>query len=64
VDGQIDLFVLQAMNGSAALEEIARALLECFPDRFKSERKALEKVADLSAKYSEIERRATWRPQP
>jgi protein arginine N-methyltransferase 1 len=63
-DGQVDLFILQAMNGATALENIARALLKCFPDRFKSERKALEKVADLSEKYSEIERRATWRPQP
>ena len=51
VDGQIDLFVLQAMNGSAALEEIARALLVRFPDRFKSEKKALTRVADLSEKY-------------
>jgi protein arginine N-methyltransferase 1 len=53
-DGEIDLFVLQAMNGSAALEEIARALLSRFPDRFKSERKALTRVADLSEKYGAI----------
>jgi protein arginine N-methyltransferase 1 len=54
VDGQIDLFVLQAMNGSAALEEIARALLARFPDRFKSEKKALTRVADISEKYGAI----------
>jgi protein arginine N-methyltransferase 1 len=51
VEGQIDLFVLQTMNGSTALEKIARALLAHFPDRFKSEKKALTRVADLSEKY-------------
>jgi hypothetical protein len=51
VDGQIDLFILQAMNGSAALEEIARALLARFPDRFKSAKKAMTRVADVSEKY-------------
>jgi len=50
VNGEVDLFVLQAMNG-AALEEIARALLGRFPDRFKSEKEALTRVADLSEKY-------------
>jgi hypothetical protein len=39
------------MDGSAALEEIARALLARFPNHFKSEKKALTKVADLSEKY-------------
>jgi hypothetical protein len=51
VDGQIDLFILQAMNGTAALEEIARALRSRFPDRFISEKKALTRVADLSERY-------------
>jgi type I protein arginine methyltransferase len=49
--GEVDLFILKAMDGSAALEEIARALLARFPDRFKSEKKALTRVADLSEKY-------------
>jgi ribosomal protein L11 methyltransferase PrmA/PRMT5 arginine-N-methyltransferase len=50
-NGEVDLFILKAMDGSAALEEIARALLARFPDRFKSEKKALTRVADLSEKY-------------
>jgi protein arginine N-methyltransferase 1 len=51
-DGQVDLFILQAMDGDTALEQIARALMTRFPGRFESEKKASARVADLSEKYS------------
>jgi protein arginine N-methyltransferase 1 len=53
-NGEVDLFIMKAMDGSAALEEIARALLIRFPGRFDSEKKALTRVADLSEKYAAI----------
>lgn len=38
----------------AVLDARTRALLARFPDRFKSEKKALTRVADLSEKYGAI----------
>jgi hypothetical protein len=51
-DGQVDLFILRAMDGDTALEQITRALMTRFPGRFESEKKAAARVADLSEKYS------------
>jgi hypothetical protein len=51
-DGQVDLFILQAMDGDTALEQIAQALMTRFPGRLESEKKASTRVADLSEKYS------------
>ncbi len=62
-DGQIDLFILQAMDGETALEQIARALLRRFPGCFESEKKAASRVSDLSERYSGMNTQATWRPQ-
>jgi protein arginine N-methyltransferase 1 len=47
-DGQVQAFVLQAMDGTAAVAEIARRLQERFPDRFPAYRDALDRVSALA----------------
>ncbi|MBC7813257.1 MAG: class I SAM-dependent methyltransferase [Burkholderiales bacterium] len=51
-DGKIVRFVLQAMEQNLALGEIANKLTQQFPERFQNWRAALDRAADLSAKYS------------
>ena len=51
-DGQIVLFVLSLMDGVTPIEHIARRLAEHFPKRFSRWEAALERVAELSQKYS------------
>jgi protein arginine N-methyltransferase 1 len=50
-EGQIARFVLEAMNGSWSLGEIARRVSKQFPDRFDRPQDALKYVADLSRRY-------------
>jgi protein arginine N-methyltransferase 1 len=52
LEGQIDTFVLNAMNGQCTNGEIASQLMERFPSRFPLERDALSRVGELSVKYS------------
>jgi protein arginine N-methyltransferase 1 len=50
-EGEIARFVLEAMNGSWSLGEIARRVSKQFPDRFDRPQDALKYVADLSRRY-------------
>jgi predicted RNA methylase len=50
--GAIDRFVLERMDGKRSLEQIAGDLLRHFPDRFSSWHAALDRVGELSQKYS------------
>jgi protein arginine N-methyltransferase 1 len=47
-EGSIDVFILQAMDGTASVGDIARGLLERFPHRFPGEREARDRVSALS----------------
>lgn len=49
--GEIDLQILQMMDGRRDLAEIARALRQAFPDRFESFAAALDRVADVAETY-------------
>ncbi|HEX7296219.1 MAG TPA: 50S ribosomal protein L11 methyltransferase [Pyrinomonadaceae bacterium] len=51
-DGEIQRFILDHMNGSNTLEEIAAKLTTVFPTRFPSIATALTAVAHLSTNYS------------
>ena len=51
--GQIDKFILGRMDGLAANEDIARALMSHFPSRFRSLTEALARTCTLSEQYSE-----------
>jgi type I protein arginine methyltransferase len=50
-DGRIALFILEAMNGHAASDEIARRVSTAFPSRFPRPQDALSYVADLARQY-------------
>jgi protein arginine N-methyltransferase 1 len=50
--GKVDLFILNQMDGSSTVEEIAIKVKESFPDIFKDWRDALTRVGELSQKYS------------
>jgi protein arginine N-methyltransferase 1 len=51
-DGEIRRLVFDSMDGSTSLDEIARALLVRFPERFASRQDALTLAGDISEKYS------------
>jgi protein arginine N-methyltransferase 1 len=51
-EGQLDAFVMSRMNGSVSSEEIARQLIQSFPDTFVDEIDALTRVGELAQKYS------------
>lgn len=50
---EIDRYVLDSMNGSSSVGEIANRLVERFPARFSSWRDALARVGALSRQYSQ-----------
>lgn len=52
-DGNIDRAVLELMDGNKSLVEIAQAIQETFPQHFSTLASALERVKDLSEKYSQ-----------
>jgi hypothetical protein len=52
VDAEIDTLVLQHIAKRRTLGEIADDLVVAFPKRFADWQSALDRVADLSAKYS------------
>ncbi len=51
-DGLIDHFVLSRMAEGVSVGEIAKQLVESFPERFPEWRDAMGRVGDLSRKYS------------
>lgn len=51
-DGQVDRFILDAMDGATSLAEIARRAAERFPDRFPDPKAALARCGELSSKYA------------
>ena len=51
-DGEIDRFILQAIDGRTPQDEIAKRTSERFPTHFRSWQEALARVGDLSQKYS------------
>jgi protein arginine N-methyltransferase 1 len=51
-EGQVDQFILSAMDGRTALSTIARRLRTRFPDRFASLKTAIVRVGQLSERYS------------
>jgi protein arginine N-methyltransferase 1 len=52
-NGRIDLELLQLMDGSRRNDEIARIAVERFPERFRDERQALTRIAQLTELFSE-----------
>ena len=51
-DGRIDQLILTLMDGATSLDEIARRVVNRFPDRFAHWHAALTRVGELSEKYS------------
>ena len=51
-DGETDSFILSLMDGTRPLTEIARLLSEEYPDRFDTADDFLERVRELSLRYS------------
>jgi type I protein arginine methyltransferase len=49
--GRADLWFLQAMNGGATLQEIARSAARCFPALFTTESAALQRASELAQQY-------------
>jgi hypothetical protein len=50
-EGEVDEFILSRIDGSTALGEIARSVLDRFPARFDDWRDALGRVTKLSEEY-------------
>jgi protein arginine N-methyltransferase 1 len=50
--GQAIQFILSHMDGKTSLDDIARRLSSRFPDQFPTREKALDRVSELSRKYS------------
>lgn len=50
--GKADLWMMERMNGSASLQEIAKSTAERFPKLFPSWQEAFQRVADLSSEFS------------
>ncbi len=51
-DGEVDRHILQLMDGQASVAEISQSVLQAFPQRFEGLTAALQRVADLSRRYS------------
>jgi hypothetical protein len=51
-EGQLDALVMSQMNCKVSSEEIARQLMQSFPDTFVDEIDALTRVGELAQKYS------------
>jgi protein arginine N-methyltransferase 1 len=49
---QVDRQILNWMDGSASIAEIAAKIMQHFPDQFKKEQEAIDKVASLSSLHS------------
>lgn len=51
--GRMDRLALEMMDGRATLEQVARELQRCFPERFRGWEEALSHAARLSQAYAE-----------
>ena len=51
-EGHIQHFILQQMNGSRSLGEIAEELTHRHPDRFTTLQQALDRIAKVSREFS------------
>jgi protein arginine N-methyltransferase 1 len=51
LDGQIDRFILDSMDGAASLQEIAQRVAGRYPESFDNPGDALSRVAKLSLRY-------------
>jgi len=51
-EGQIGEFILAGMDGKTSLQELAYKLVKRFPNRFAKWEKALDRIVELSQKYS------------
>lgn len=52
-DRNIDLFVLNSFDSETPLGDIAEALIELFPDRFRNETDAFRRVVELVQRYTD-----------
>jgi protein arginine N-methyltransferase 1 len=52
-EGEVDRFIVSLMDGSAAVEQIARKAMSRFPGKFKDVRDASARVSKLAKEYSE-----------
>jgi hypothetical protein len=50
--GEAERWLLEAMDGKAALEEIASAAVERFPKVFRRQEEAFRRAAELAEKFS------------
>ena len=50
-DGQVERFILQSMDGVAANHEIARKLMERFPNHFPRFNDALGRVGSVARRF-------------
>lgn len=50
--GKADLWMMERMNGSTSLQEIAKSTTERFPELFPSWQEAFQRAADLSSEFS------------
>jgi hypothetical protein len=50
--GKADLWMMERMNGSASLQEIAKLTAERYPKLFPSWQEAFRRVTDLSSEFS------------
>jgi protein arginine N-methyltransferase 1 len=50
--GRADLWLLQAMKGSATLQEISRSAAQQFPALFANEAEALQRASELAQQYA------------
>jgi type I protein arginine methyltransferase len=53
VEGMIDKFIIDSMNGSDTIEKIAQETVDRFPENFKDVHDATARVSKLSEKYAE-----------
>jgi hypothetical protein len=51
-EGEAERFLLEAMDGTASLEEIAKRAVERFPKAYSSPEEAFERASALARKVS------------
>ena len=51
-DGQVERFILQAMDGTVPNQEIASRVMERFPGRFRQFNEALGRVGSVARRFA------------
>jgi type I protein arginine methyltransferase len=51
-DAEVDRFILSRMDSQTSVEQITREVTDRFPERFKNFKEALDRVGDVSVKFS------------